>query len=163
MRARQRPQDHNQICSGPAIPGYDISHNDLSHEFIIDRKIVRLTRTEYTLCTILFHHMSGLFEGNLTPFNLLVSQKDLLKAVDPTCDENSDEKERDARKLLSRHIYNANVKLSECGISISGIPLHGYLLLFSPYRKAVPYFSVPISVLQFENTPASQISLATRR
>src|SRR5947209_20375319 len=50
----------DQLCEGPHLAGYIIYHNDRYHHLQINRRLVQLTPTEYTLCMRLLRHFEWL-------------------------------------------------------------------------------------------------------
>lgn len=116
-RHHQRTWNTARLLPGPAIPGYQIEHQDSAHLFLINRLLVQCRETEYHILMFLLAH----YQQQITCEELIALFEDCSLDV-------ADLLERAKRKLV-KIISELRQKIWECGLAIVCLSGVGYMLV----------------------------------
>ncbi len=118
QESRKEKPDIRKLIDGPCLAGYTIKHNDAAHVIIVDNLLLRLTKMEYDICKYMLEAASN-FQRRAAGSYHIALYEDLEQVISGP------------RDLLSKHIYNLNVKLALTGLTVVRVGHVGYIVVFS--------------------------------
>lgn len=130
---RPHQPKRNELLPGPALPGYQVEHNDACHLFVINHLIVRCTAIEYQVLMFLLLHYAQ-----------PVTCEELITLFDDLVLDTPDLQERAKRKVV-KVASDLRVKIWPCGLILTGITGVGYTLSGQPESA----LSLPTGELSF--------------